>query len=151
MNLLISVSLSLSPLILRTWWRATWCMLFVRRLRCWRSRSRSCTRGTRCWNARTLCWSRWPTRISSTSWPTSSPKAAAHHRRCSSNNNNWRLSQTAPPPWLTTRGVRASLISPTSPRRDPPSPETHAQTHTSHRQEWILLEKTTTTTVPLAP
>lgn len=101
----------------RTWWRATWCMRFARRWRCWRSRSRSCTRGTLCWSGKTPCWSRWPTRISWARSPVSSTRAAARLHRCCSSTRSSPSTTTAH--WLTAKGVRAPPIGPTSPRREP--------------------------------
>lgn len=56
---------------LRTWWRATWCTLCVRRWRSWRSRSRSWSSVTPSWNRRTPCWRHWPAR---SRWPSSRPR-----------------------------------------------------------------------------
>lgn len=118
LSILILHFLVFSP---RIWWRAIWCMLFARRWRCWRSRSRSCTRGTPCWSVRTRCSSRWPTPSSSASWPVSSARGAAHRRRCCCSSNT--SSSATAPLWVITRGVRASLISPTWAQRDPPPPK----------------------------
>lgn len=107
----------------RTWWRVTWCMPSVRRSRCWKSTSKSCTRGTLCWSARTPCWSRWPARTSSGSCPNSSLRAATAHHRCYSSSSSTRSSQTAKtttmPPCHNLRGVRVFTTSPTSRQREP--------------------------------
>lgn len=60
--------MSLCP---RTWWRVTWCMLFVRRWRSWRSRSRSWLSATPSWSRKTTFWRHWPAR---SRWPSSRPR-----------------------------------------------------------------------------
>ena len=100
----------------RIWWRAIWCTRCARRWRCWRSRSKSCTNGTRSWSARTPCSNRWPTAISCRNSPPSSPVRAARPRSSSSR-------PPAPPPSPPPRRAASPSpcpcpTSPTSPRRE---------------------------------
>lgn len=112
----------------RTWWRVTWCMPSVRRWRCWKSTSKSCTRGTLCWSARTPCWSRWLAQTSLGSCPNSSLRVATAHHRFFSSSSSTRSSQTAKttttPPCHNLRGVRVFATSPTSRQREPRNPST---------------------------
>lgn len=80
----------------RIWWKAILCMLYGRRWRSWRSRLKSCMRGTLCWSERTPCSSHWPTMISClSSHPSSTSPLAARHPPSSSLINP---SSSTPPP-----------------------------------------------------